>query len=487
MRRRAVAAASSLFGEFMLRYQWQAGIGVVASAAMAMAVAALPATPAAAAAGPVSNSPASGTPQLANTGTTQTVRQLVQCGDIMYAVGNFVTINRFTTTYTRNNIFSFSAISPYQVTSWNPNVNGQVNSIAFSGGDCSKAYIGGKFTSVGGVSAKNIAEISTSTGAVITGFRHNANGQVETLAAYNGHILAGGYYTSINNDGGANPYMTSLDATTGADDGFLHLNISGHYHFCNSSGTRCTSNNATRVYNQQFSHSGNLDLVEGDFTSVGGTARRQIFMLNLANSPPTVTGWTSPEWDGSSSSYPYDCWYTEPFYLQAASWSPDDSTVYVATTGYHPYNLSGGSTPRTGLCDALAAFPSTRTPVTHNWINYPGCDSLYSTAADLGAAYAGGHERWSENPDGCDFKGPGAIDDPGMEGVSPATGKDLLTSSGNARYTRSRGKGADDMLITSAGLWIASDSGVTKKDGSFSYSQVCNGVKGHAGICFLPY
>jgi hypothetical protein len=38
---------------------------------------------------------------------------------------------------------------------------------------------------------------------------------------------------------------------------------------------------------------------------------------------------------------------------------------------------------------------------------------------------------------------------------------------------------ADDMLITGAGLWIAStDRGGDSK---------CGGVGYHAGICFLPY
>jgi len=66
-----------------------------------------------------------------------------------------------------------------------------------------------------------------------------------------------------------------------------------------------------------------------------------------------------------------------------------------------------------------------------------------------------------------------------MEGLDPATGNDLLNSQGSALYTRARGLGADDMLITDAGLWIASDNS--------QGSQVCNGVQGLAGLCFLPY
>lgn len=434
------------------------------------------ATPSLAATGPVSSTPASNVPQLNATGTTEQVRQLVQCGNTMYAVGSFTSIKRNSTVYTRHNIFSFSATSPYQVTSWNPNVNGKVNSIAFNGTDCSHAYIGGTFTSVGGTSVKNIAKIDTATGAVVTSFPHSASGQVETLLGYQGHIMAGGFFTSINGSS-ADPYFTSLSATTGRNDGFLHLKISGNYQFPGVHG------NSTRVYNQSLSNSGSLDLVMGDFTSVGGLPRQQIFMLNLATSPATVTGWTSPEWDGSAGNlpggYPYQCAVQEPFYLQAASWSPDDSTIYIATTGFHPWNQPTGSTPRTGLCDAAAAFPATQASVLHKWVNYTGCDSLYSTAADSSTAYFGGHERWSQNPDACDSQGPGAIKAPGMEGLSPATGRLTFNP------TRGRGLGADDMLVTSAGLWIASDN--ASNTNNCGLTTAGKPAYGHAGICLLPY
>jgi hypothetical protein len=60
-----------------------------------------------------------------------------------------------------------------------------------------------------------------------------------------------------------------------------------------------------------------------------------------------------------------------------------------------------------------------------------------------------------------------------MEGLSPSSGRLTFNP------TRSRGLGADDMLITRAGLWIASDN--------FDRSNKCGGISGHAGICFLPY
>jgi hypothetical protein len=155
-----------------------------------------------------------------------------------------------------------------------------------------------------------------------------------------------------------------------------------------------------------------------------------------------------------------------------AAWSPDDSEIYVASTGYHPNGMPIGATPRTGLCDSAAAFPSTQADVAHLWINYTGCDSLYSTAADASTAYFGGHERWADNPDDCDAAGPGAVSASGMVGLNPATGAISFNP------TRARGLGADDMLVTSAGLWIASDN--------FDGSSTCGGVYGYAGICFLP-
>jgi hypothetical protein len=405
--------------------------------------------PALAAAGPVSTHPASGTPAFPNSSNpAEQVRQLVQCGGTMYAVGSFSTINRGGTSFTRHNAFSFSATAPYKMTSWAPDINGKVNSIAFNGTGCGNAYLGGSFSNVNGQSAKDIVEVSASTGKINYAFAKSSDGQVETLLGYHGRILAGGYFTSVNGSG--DKYLASLNATTGKDDGFLHLNISGSY-----------GDGGTKVYNQQLSHGGTLDLLEGTFTSVGGAPRQQIFMLNLSGRSAALTAWTSPE-------FSQPCITDEAFYVRAASWSPDDRTVYIATTG-----LRGPHGANTSLCDAAAAFPATRASVSHKWINYTGCDSLYSTAADANDAYFGGHERWADNSHGCNKAGPGAVPAPGMVGLSPSTGAVVFNP------TRGRGFGADDMLVTGAGLWIASDN-------AFSADN-CAHIGGHAGICFLPY
>jgi len=438
--------------------------------------------------GGVSPHAALGTPQLNKTGKTEeVVRQIAQCGNTMYAVGKFTSISQGSKVYARTNILSFSATAPYTVTSWAPAINGQVNSIAFSGGNCGDAYIGGEVTSVNGTAVSNIAEISTSSGNVAPRFGHSANFEVWTILPVKGHLLVGGDFRFIN--GSKNPYMASVSPATGKSDGFLHLKISGDYQYCAKGGSPCTKSHHSEVFNQQLSHGGTLDLVEGHFTSVGGQPRQQIFMLNLAGSKATVTGWTSAEWDGSNPSvFPYyQCWPSEAFYVRSAAWSPNDSTVYLATTGYHPaQNRATGKTPRTGLCDSVTAWPATQTSVTHTWIDYAGCDSFYSVAADNAAVYAGGHPRWAENSDGCNTQGPGAIPDAGLWGLNPGTGNVELNTAGTALYTMSRDN-AGKMLITSAGLWISSDNRNPVNRCGDLQGPAGHNAAGHAGICLLPY
>src|SRR5437879_1113666 len=88
--------------------------------------------------------PVTGTPHFGATDSkpVEQVRQLVQCGGTMYAVGSFSRILQRGRVFKRHNVFSFRATSPFTVRSWAPNVDGTVNSIAFRRGKCSHAYIG---------------------------------------------------------------------------------------------------------------------------------------------------------------------------------------------------------------------------------------------------------------------------------------------------------------------------------------------------------
>ena len=171
---------------------------VAALCALTAGAAGLMPSMAAAQSGPVSPNPATGTPALAPTGTTEQVRQMVACAGVMYAVGSFTQISQGGPTFTRDNVFSFSQSAPYKITSWTPSTNGTVNSIQLTS-DCSHAFIGGKFTKVDGSAADNIAYIRTYNNTMVQDWGHDANGMVDTiLRTSNNHLLVGGQFTSIN-------------------------------------------------------------------------------------------------------------------------------------------------------------------------------------------------------------------------------------------------------------------------------------------------
>jgi hypothetical protein len=399
--------------------------------------------------GPVKVVPATFTPWLDRSHPNQNVQQLAQCGGTMYAVGTISAVDQGKSSYVRHNAFSFAAATG-AVTSWAPNVNGSVHSIALSP-DCTTAYLGGAFSSVGGAAAKNLAAVNTTTGALQSSFAHSASAEVDTLQYTHGVVLAGGQFSSIN--GVSRSRLASLNPGTGAVTGYANLSISGTY-----------PGYGTKVYNSQLSHSGSKLLIEGVFTSIAGQARQQVAVLDLGSTSVTLDGWHALELNQACST-------AEAFYAKGANWSPDDGTIYIATTGYR-----GPTGANTALCDAAAAFPATPTVVTHVWINYTGCDSLYSVAADSDDVYVGGHERWANNGHGCDAAGIGAVARPGIGGLDPLTG---LATSWNP--TRSRGHGAQDLLITAAGLWVGSDTFTSGTE------QMCGRQTNHGGICFLPY
>ena len=87
------------------------------------------------------------------------------------------------------------------------------------------------------------------------------------------------------------------------------------------------SGTGSNVYNSQLSPDGRRVLVEGVFTSVQGRSRQQIFMLNLGANHGNVSDWNSSE-------FSQHCATKHPFYIKAAAWSPDQATVYIATTGF---------------------------------------------------------------------------------------------------------------------------------------------------------
>lgn len=401
----------------------------------------------------IGSAPAGYTPWLLASTPGQYVRELAQCGDTMYAVGTISAIGQGSSRYTRSNAFSFS-VTTGAVTSWAPQVDGQVDAIALSP-DCHTAYLGGQFTSVNEVPVHNLVAVDAVTGEVRGGFAHDAGAEVYTLLYTHDMLLAGGAFHSIN--GKSQVALASLDPETGEPSAYADLAFAGGYY----------DNPWTKVANMQVSHGGGRLLVEGVFSSIEGWPRQQVAILGFGTSGLVVEPWHPVEFNRACH---------RSFYVHDAAWSPNDRTVYIAATGVRPLKGPGSErkAPRAGLCDAASAFPVRPHVVRHRWVNYTGCDSLYAVVADARTVYITGHERWASNPDGCDAAGSGAIPRPGIGALTSKTG---AVKAWNP--TRSRGYGGVQLLLTAQGLWIASDN---FKGGS----QMCGGENYHGGICLFP-
>ncbi|WP_170853931.1 LamG domain-containing protein [Microlunatus flavus] len=138
-------------------------------------------------------------------------------GDTVYVGGKFTSARPAgaaagTSQSTRNNLLAYS-ISTGALKSFNPNLNGVVRVLALSP-DKSRLYVGGEFTTVGGVTRNRLVAISTSTGAVISSFNVNVGGPVYAISATSSTVYVGGSFTSAN--GVNRGRLAAFRATDGA-------------------------------------------------------------------------------------------------------------------------------------------------------------------------------------------------------------------------------------------------------------------------------
>jgi len=97
-------------------------------------------------------------------------------------------------TVARSRIALVDANTGEPVSTWNPGADGTVRALATSS---DRLYVGGAFTTIGGVARSRLAALLTGTGAVDAGFRADASAEVRTLLPHNGKLYAGGLFTAI--------------------------------------------------------------------------------------------------------------------------------------------------------------------------------------------------------------------------------------------------------------------------------------------------
>jgi hypothetical protein len=371
----------------------------------------------------ISEIPSRTTPHAVDDSTVRNaaVKSFSQVGGVMYAGGNFHTVQNpaRTLSYTRHNLFSFS-VSTGTPTPWAPQVNATVRTTVAAGG---YLYVGGSFTAANGVSGQ-LVRYALSTGRVDTGW-HPAgiNGTVSDLQMVGGRLFVAGSFPGA---------LLALDPATGAKLSYLNLPIRGS-----------VAANAGRTSVTRFAVSGSRLVGIGNFTTVASSARSRAFMLDLGSTTATLDPWYYAQLAKM-------CWLTTtPAYLRDVDFSPDGSYFVL---------VAAGRVPRAGdlyatICDAAARFETNvPNPYRPMWINYTGGDTLLSVAAVGSAVYVGGHQRWLDNPYGQDSCGPGCVSRNGVGAIDPKTGKALAWNPG-----KTRGVGLGFIYPTPTGIWWGSD------------------------------
>ncbi|MEU8124277.1 PKD domain-containing protein [Spirillospora sp. NPDC049024] len=359
------------------------------------------------------------------------VKSIIKIGGKIYVGGSFTQVKEVGAnkpTLVRNRLFAFDAATGAIDPDFVPNLNKGEASALLPAPDGKSIYVGGSFSEINGVRHFVLARINAQTGAPIASFDPELDAKVRDLRLAGGRLYVGGTFATVG--GAARAALATLDPETGARDDFVNLNIAGTQ----------TGDGVTQIYKMDVSPDGSKLVGIGNFSSVAGSTRRQIVMVDLTGQSAALANWDTVR-------YADQCSQSFDTYMRDVEFSPNGSYFVVTTTGAY-----GGSAK---LCDTQARWESAATGGGQQptWVNYTGGDTTYAVEITDTAVYTGGHFRWANNPFAGDSPGQGAVGREGIVALDPVSGLPFSWNPG-----RDKGVGVFDMLATDEGLWIGSDT-----------------------------
>ena len=355
------------------------------------------------------------------------VLSVVQVGNQMVLGGTFARARNddSTTELSRTYLMSFDAVTGVISETFVPQPNGVVN-VVLPAPDGESVFVGGQFTTIGGVARKNVAQVRISDGAVLPFDAGKINGQVKDLRISNGRLWIGGMFTHVG--GNAQPALATVNVNTGAFLQHMRLTVAGYH----NSGT-------TAVTKIDITPSGDRLVAVGNFNSLQGVTNRQVLELDISGASAAPATFRTDFFDDT-------CATVFDSLVQDVDYSPDGSFFVVSTTGGY-----GGST---SSCDSVTRFETyAGNAAVPSWLSHTGGDTTYAVEITDSVVYVGGHFRWQNNSFGSDVAGIGAVARSGLAALDPANGLPYTWNPG-----RARGVGVFDFLVTDAGLWVASDT-----------------------------
>ncbi len=219
-------------------------------------------------------------PPSASWSTNGVVRAVAISDGVVFIGGQFTSMRPSTdpigapSTVTRNNAAALDATTG-KLLPWNPNVAGRIDAIRAVG---ARIYLGGQFTSVGGVAKTDAAAVGPDKGGVAN-WTANTNGSVRALAlAPTGNILMGGDFTKVNGASRAHLAQVTPSSTVTAWAPKLGQ----------LSGFACPPRCHATVFTIKMSTDQKSVYFGGHFGLVDGVARNEAARVSLAG---TLMAW----------------------------------------------------------------------------------------------------------------------------------------------------------------------------------------------------
>ena len=241
----------------------------------------------------------------------------------------------------RSRAFAFPATAPHTLLPWDPNLNGDVYTVACAtDGDI---YIGGQFTTAGGATVRNLAKVDEVTGANAPAFTQHPAGRVnhvEVVSDRGGaqHLLIG--WNSA-------PFLRSVNPITGVDDSYVQgITVSGTYQFTGVAA------NTTRIWNMSVFPAPNQP---GANTDPRRADDRHLHLGRRAAPRAGLPAQPDPDQgDGQrlvTAELFNHCIGRQPFWAQDAAWATDMSAIYVVTHRLPPVERAAAGQRPVGTAD----------------------------------------------------------------------------------------------------------------------------------------
>ncbi len=200
----------------------------------------------------------------------------VVVGNTVYVAGKFTSARPAgspagTNETPRNNLLAYDIRTGALITSFAPNLNGQALAIAASP-DGSRIYVGGDFTTADGQTRSRIAAYSTATGALVTTFKPAVSSTVRALTATNSTVYAGGDFSAVG--GVSRTRVAALNAGDGTLTSWAPVPGAGF----NSGGVQAKSYSVTALAITSV----NQVVIGGRFGYMNGNATSGIAAVDTA-------------------------------------------------------------------------------------------------------------------------------------------------------------------------------------------------------------